>query len=153
MVPLRKYSAVAQDQAHRFGPGPVRVEEYSTYRGGHGLRSRLSHAAHGHAQVLGLYYYDNAARLEYVHERVSDLARHPFLDLGPACVQVPQPGQLGQPGDLPLFVRYVPDMGQPEERQEVVLAGAVELDVPDHDHLVVTGIEHRREFVFGALPE
>src|SRR6516165_7316640 len=117
-----EYSATAEQKAHRLGAGPVGVQEYSANRGGHRLGPRLTHATHRHAQMLGLYHYDNAPGLEDVHQRIGDLAGHPFLDLGAAGVDVHQPGQLGQPGDLALLVRYIADVGKPEKRRQVMLA-------------------------------
>src|SRR5215469_15375998 len=103
--------------------------------------------------MLGLYHYDNAAGLEHVHQRIGDLAGHPLLDLGTPGVEVHEPGQLGQPGDLALLVRNVADVREPEEWRQVMLAGAVELDVADQDHLVVAGVEYRAEHVLGLLPQ
>ena len=103
--------------------------------------------------MLCFYHNDNAPRLEYVHERIGDLARHPLLDLGAPGVHVHQPGQLRQTRNLSFFVGYVPDVGQAEERRQMMLAGAVQLDVAHQDHLVVIGVEDRGEHVLRLLPQ
>src|SRR5581483_2787838 len=120
-------SVVTVNKAHRLGTGDV-ITESAAYGRSHGTRSRLPHSAHGHAQMLGLDDHDHAPRLQRVDERVRDLAGHPLLHLRSACVHVHQPGELGQPGDLPLLVRHVADVRDAVERHQVVLARAVDLD-------------------------
>src|SRR5580693_1321383 len=101
-------SAPAVDQAHRLGAGDV-VPERPAHRRGHGPRARLAHASHRHAQVLGLDDHHDAARVQDIHQCVRYLAGHPLLHLRPLGVDVYQPGQLGEPGDLALLVRHVAD--------------------------------------------
>ena len=103
--------------------------------------------------MLSFDYYDNSARLKNLHKRVSDLTCHPFLYLRPAGVHVHQPCQLGQPGDLALLVRYVPQVRETEERRQMMLAGREHLDAANQHHLVVIGIEHGGEHVAGLEAE
>ena len=129
------------------------LAEVAAYGGGQGLGAGLAHAAHRHAQMLGLHDDDHPAGFEDPHQGVGDLGGHPLLDLRAPGVDVDEPGQLGQPGDLPLEVGGVADVGHAVEGHQVVLAEAVDLDVLDDHHLVVIGVEHRVEDVLGTLPE
>ena len=87
--------------------------------------------------------------LEDLHQRVGDLGGQPLLHLRALGVDVDQPGQLGQPGDLAALGRDVADVGDAGERHQVVLAHRPELDVADQDHLVVADVEGRGEHVLG----
>ncbi len=80
-------------------------------------------------------------RLDGLHDRVRDLVGHPLLHLEPPGEHVHNARDLGQPQDL--AVGNVGHVGPPEERQQVVLAQGVELDVPHHDHALVAFLEHR----------
>ena len=77
----------------------------------------------------------DAGRLEHVHDRVGDLVGEPLLHLEPAGEDVHDAGHLGEAEDL--AVGDVGDVGPAEERQQVVLAQRVELDVAHHDHALV----------------
>ena len=75
------------------------------------------------------------------HEGGGDLLRQPLLHLEPTRVAVHQTGQLAHavhlvPGD-------VPDVALAEEGEHVVLAHAVEFDVPHNDHMVALFLEDR----------
>src|SRR5450432_3852305 len=128
---------MAGNEAKRFGPGAVGVAENSPHGGGDGAGTRLTHAAHRHAEVLALDDHDDAARLKNVFEGVSNLHGQPFLDLRPLRVKIDQPGEFREAGDLALHVRDVSNVGNAVERYEVVFTRAVHLDVFDDDHLVV----------------
>ena len=78
---------------------------------------------------------------QHVHDRVGDLVGQPLLHLQPAGEDVHDPRHLGQAEDL--AVGDVGDVGPAEERQQVVLAQRVELDVAHHDHALVRLLEHR----------
>ena len=73
-------------------------------------------------------------------DAVPDLDGQPLLDLQAAGVGLDDAGNLAQAGDL--AIGDVGDVGLADEGQEVVLAGAVELDVLDQDHLLVFLVEH-----------
>ena len=79
--------------------------------------------------------------LQHVHDRVGDLVGQPLLHLQPPGEDVHDPGHLGEAQDL--AVRDVGDVGPAEERQQVVLAQRVQLDVAHHDHALVRLLEHR----------
>ena len=79
--------------------------------------------------------------LQDVHDGVGDLVGEPLLHLEPPGEDVHDPGHLGQPEDL--AVGDVGDVRPAEERQQVVLAERVELDVAHHDHALVALLEHR----------
>ena len=82
----------------------------------------------------------DARGLEHVHDRVGDLVGEPLLHLEPAGEDVHDAGHLGEADDL--AVGDVGDVGPAEERQHVVLAHRVQLDVPHHDHALVGLLEH-----------
>jgi hypothetical protein len=64
-------------------------------RGGDRIGARCSHAAYGHAQMLGRYDNTHTARRKLILEPVGDLLRQPFLHLGAAGEQFDNPSQLG----------------------------------------------------------
>src|ERR1700689_1614064 len=98
-------------------------------------------------------YYQDTSRFEDVNQTVRDLWVHVFLYLRAAGLNIHQPGQLGQPGNLSLFVWYIADMSSTKKRHQMMLTHAVNLNVPDQHELVVVGVEHRGQHVLGALAE
>ena len=101
--------------------------------------------------MLGFHDNNNAARLEYLHQRVGNLAGHPFLHLRSPRVHVDEPGELGQARDLAALVRYVTNVRVPEEWRQMMLAGREQVDITDKHHLVVTGIEDGGQNVLRML--
>lgn len=89
-------------------------------------------------------------RLQVLDQGVGDLAGEAFLDLGSLGEDVDQSRELGQPGDLAVG-GDVGDVGDPGERQQVVLAGAPHLDVTHQHHLVVAEVEGRGQHLAGVL--
>ena len=75
----------------------------------------------------------DALRLEHVVDRAGDLLGEPLLHLEPPREHLDDARQLAQPDDL--AVRDVGDVRLAEERQHVVLAQRVELDVAHHHHV------------------
>ena len=77
-------------------------------------------------------------------EPAGDLRRQPLLDLQRAGEVIDHARELRQPDD-PL-ARQVADVGDADERQQVVLAQRVERDVAGDDELVVAAVvgERRR---------
>src|SRR5450755_1059491 len=130
--------STASNEAERFSPRSVGLAERPPDGGGDGTSAGLANPAHRNAEVLALDDDDDAARLKNLLDGVRDLGGHPFLHLRPLCVDVDQPSQLRQAGDLAFHIGDVPHMGDPMERHEVVFTRAVDLDVFHDDHLVVT---------------
>ena len=69
------------------------------------------------------------------HQCISDLSGEPFLHLRPAGKAFHQSGKLAQPNDFSR--RQVSHMRPPGERQQVVLAEGIELDIAKENDLVV----------------
>ena len=86
--------------------------------------------------MLGLDHDEDPARLEARLDGVRDLGRQPLLHLGPPRVPLDDPGQLRQPRDPPVLVGDVRDVGLAHERDQMVLAHAVERDVAQDDLLL-----------------
>src|ERR1700730_1762561 len=146
-------SVATVNNAHRLSAGDVVVAERSAHRRGHGPRARLAHPAHRHAQVLRLDDHHHPTWFQRVHQGVGYLAGHPLLHLRAPRIDIDQPGQLGKPGDLALVVRDIADVRDPDEREQVMFARPVHLDVADDDHLVMVRVEHGAEHVLRALPQ
>ena len=98
--------------------------------------------------MLGLNDDDNSARLQDLHKSISNLTCHTLLYLRTLGVQVDQPGELRQAGDLALLIRDVAEVRTAEERHQVMLAGGIQLDIAHEDHLLVVGIEYGRQNLF-----
>ena len=95
----------------------------------------LLDAAHGHAQVRRLHDDGDTERGHAVADGVGDLVRQPLLHLQSAAEYVDDSRKLAQADDP--RVRNVGDVALAEKRQQMMLAQAVEVDVPDDDHLVI----------------
>ena len=98
------------------------------------------HTTHHHAQVIGLHDDSHTHRLEHVHERVRNLVGHALLQLEAARKHVDYPRKLRQADDS--TVRVICDVCLAEERQHVMLAQRVHLDVAYEDHAFVFLFEH-----------
>ena len=96
--------------------------------------------------MLGLDEHEGAERVEGAHDGVGHLGRDAFLQLRPRRDLAHHAGQLGQAGDAPVFAGDVGHVGHPRERQQVVLADRVEVDVADDHHLamMVAGHGHQQ---------
>src|SRR5690606_24353508 len=115
-------------------------------RGDH-ADSALVHAAGGHALVAADHDHADAARLQHALDAAGDLRGHLLLHLEATGVGVHDPRQLADAHDL--AVGQVADMRLADDRRHVVLAVRLELDVAQHDQLVVAGdlLEGAREVV------
>ena len=91
--------------------------------------------------MIGLDDDPDAEGFERRHQRVGDLIGQPFLHLEPTRKHVDEAGDLGQPDDFTVW--QVGDVRFAEERQHVMLAERVQLDVAHEDHRVVGFREHR----------
>src|ERR1019366_5018114 len=67
-------------------------------------------------------------------------------------IDIDQPGELRDADHA--VARKIADMGAPDDRREVMLAMGLELDVPQHHHLVIAGdlVEGPAEIVARLLP-
>jgi hypothetical protein len=90
--------------------------------------------------VGGGEHHADAGGLQHLHHRVGDLVGEPLLHLEPPGKDVHDPRHLRQTQNL--AVGDVGHVGPPEERQQVVLAQGVDLDVPHHNHALVSLLEH-----------
>src|SRR6266550_3953257 len=126
--------ATAVYQPQEFVPG-LRILQQ---RAPQGARDRLGvlllDAAHHHAEMVRLDHDTHTARLEYVHERVRHLVGESLLHLEPAGKHLDHAWDLGETDQA--AVRQVGDVRPTEERQQVVLAQRVDLDVA-HAHQVL----------------
>jgi hypothetical protein len=106
-------------------------------------------AADGHAGVHRLDDARRPDRLKLFPQRVGDLRRQPLLHLRPPGEALDQPGELAEADDLAVGqVRHVRPTG---ERQQVVLAERVELDVAQQHDLVVAFGEDGLEVTRGSV--
>jgi hypothetical protein len=122
----------------RSGPTPYQIRLTFVLDG---APLRLADAAHLRAQVPRLDRDGHAQGLQELFHRGRDLSGHPLLDLQAAGQDIDDPRDLRKTEYLPAW--HVPDVAEPEEREKMVLAETVELDVLHDDHLVVGDIENR----------
>ena len=99
------------------------------------------HPAHPHTHVNALHHNRYTLRLQCVLQCLSDLSGHSLLNLQAPGEHVYQPGNLRQSDDGP--VGDICHMGLAEERQQVMLTQAVELNIFDHDHVIIVFAKNR----------
>ena len=75
------------------------------------------------------------------------------MDLQATRVPLDQARQFREPGDVALGAGQIGHVRESDERHEVVLAQRREGDVTQHHHLVVTGVEDRREHALRLPPQ
>ena len=131
IVPLIRPVA---DQRQKLLTRRERLAECAEHRRCDHHRILLLHAAHHHAQMARFDHHAHALRVDRIHDCLRDLLGQPLLQLQPARVHVDQTRELADAEDR--AARDVADVAAAEERQHVVLAQAVELDVL-HDHHAV----------------
>ena len=129
------------DQLHELGARLGVALEGAAHRAGDGEGVLLGDPAHHHAQVDRLDHHRDALGLEHALERLRDLRGETLLHLQAPAEHLDQARDLREPHHLAL--RQVGDVRAPEERQHVVLAEAVEVDVLHDHHLVVADVEER----------
>ena len=95
----------------------------------------LVDAARRHALVHGLDHHADAAWPQLFVDAARDLRGHLFLDLEATCVDVDHARELADADDA--VGRQVSDVGAADDRRHVMLTMRLELDVAQHDHLVV----------------
>jgi hypothetical protein len=128
-------------EAEELGARRRVLAEHAAQRARDGHRVLLLDPAHHHAHVRGLDHDAHAARAQHVVERPGDLLGEPLLHLQAAREHVDHAGELREADDAP--VRDVGDVRLPEERQQVVLAERVQLDLAHHHHLLAVDLEQR----------
>ena len=105
------------------------------------LRAGLLHAAHAHAQMLGLQHHDDALGVQLLDERVGYLRGQALLHLRALREHVHQARELRQPADAPVGRRDVGHVRHAEKRHQMVLAHRVEGDVAHQHHFLVVLVE------------
>ncbi len=131
-----------RDEGHELLARAVVGEEDAREGRRGGGRLLLLDAAHAHAHVAGFDDHGHAHGLERFLDAVADLHRQPLLHLQAPGETLDYAGDLRESGDAP--VGDVGHVGLAVERQHVVLAERVELDVLDQHHLLVLLAEHGR---------
>ena len=125
------------DKPKKLVPGFF-LEELATNGRSDHLAILLLDSSTGHAMMLSLDYDHRTASLEDGHDVGGDLRGHSLLDLQSAGIDLDQPGQLADANYI--LAGDVGDMDAPIEREHVMLAHGIELDLPEHNHLVASAI-------------
>ena len=99
--------------------------------------------------MTGFDHHAHPACVQGFHEDAGDLRGETLLDLQPMRETIDDARDLGEADDR--RVRNVGDVGMAEERQQVVLAQRVQLDVLHGDHLVRFGGKHRVRQLRGRI--
>src|SRR5690606_15558473 len=97
----------------------------------------LVHAAGGHALVAAVDHHAHAVRRQRALDAAGDLCGHLLLHLEATGIGLDHARELADPHHL--AVGQVAHVHAADDRRHVVLAVAFELDVAQHDHLVVAG--------------
>ena len=126
------------------------LAERAEHLAGDHRHAALVDAARGHALVHRLDHDADAARLQHVVDAAGDLGRHLLLDLEATREDVDDARELRDADHLGR--RQVAHVGPADDRRHVVLAVRLELDVAQHDHLVVAGhlLERAAQVVAGV---
>src|SRR6266513_5982802 len=121
-------------QIQKFVARVLILLEYAEHGTGNGDGVLFLYTAHDHAEMLRLDDDGDAARMDLFIDGFRDLRRQPFLNLQAAREHIHEALNLAQADDA--AVRDVSDVGLAEKRQQMMLAQAEHLDVPDNDHFV-----------------
>ena len=135
------HGAAQLDQLEELHARARVVAEGAEHRARHRERVLLLDAAHRHAQMRRFHHDGDAERRDLVADRVGDLVGQPLLHLQAAAEDVDEPRNLAEADHL--VARNVGDVALAEERQQVMLAQAVEVDVLDDHHLAIIDREQR----------
>src|SRR5208282_6218417 len=98
-------------------------------------------SAHLHAKMPRLDDHADSHGLKLFHEHLGYLVRHAFLHLEPTCEDLDDLRDFRKSDDF--SIRNISDARLAEEREQMVLAEAVNCNVFDEDHLAVFHIEER----------
>src|SRR6185503_17898530 len=142
LLPRRRVAGAAtMNELQELGPRPRIPMEDTTHRARHRDGVLLLDAAHRHAQVRRLDDHRHAQRMQFRLERLGNLGGQPLLHLQPAGKDIDDAWDLAQADHA--AVRNVSHVALAEERQQVMLAEAVHIDVAHDHHLVVLDGEQR----------
>src|SRR5690606_19779614 len=122
-APVSGMVAASADEGHRFRT-LHRVGQRAAGGDRHGRAAHLLHAARGDAAVHGIRHHEHAPGGEPIVQSIRDLFGQSLLQLRAGCERVDDPGQAAEAHDVGRG--RVGDVGDPEERQEVVLADGAE---------------------------
>jgi hypothetical protein len=114
--------------------------EVAQHAAGDGATVLFLHAAHHHAEVIGLNDYADAFGLQVFFKSVSHVGGQSLLHLKSAAEDVDHAGNLAQPDDL--LVGEIGNVTFSVKGEKMVLAEAVDFDVFDDDHLVILGFKN-----------
>ena len=118
------------------------ILEHASIVHGLGDRTLLFDAAHLDAHVLCFDHHDGTEWAEGLLKAVTNLLGQVFLHLQTMREDVHHAWYLAETHNV--AIGNIGHVNLAEERQDVVLAERVELDVLDHNHLVVVLMEHGR---------
>src|SRR6516165_3184844 len=124
----------AADKGEKLGSGGDGSSKTSQHRRGGHHRVLLLNPSHHHAQVLSLDGDTHAVCFDRLHDEVRNLIGEALLNLQASRIHVLHARQLADAKDAPLG--NVANVAATKERKEVMLAKAVELDVPGDHHVV-----------------
>ena len=136
-------------QPHELTSGTLVLEEAAGERRGGCNGILLLHSAYLHAHVGSLYDNAHTQRMQGILDTVADLDGKPLLDLKTAGITLHHTGDLAESGDI--AVGNIGHMGLSIERQQVMLAHGVQLNILDNHHLTVVFLEHRRTQNLGSV--
>src|SRR5688572_5769083 len=125
------------DKGEELAAGPRIAAEGAEHVAGDHRDAALVDASRCHAFVHGLDHDADAARFQHRVDAGGDLCSHLLLHLEPTRIGIDYPRQLADPDHL--VGGQVTHMGAADDRRHVMLAVRFELDVAEHDHLVVAG--------------
>src|SRR5262245_34749728 len=129
------------DQLEELHPCPGVVPERTQHGARDGKRVLFFHATHRHAQVRAFAHDGHTEWIDLLTNGLGNLVGHPLLDLQATSEHVDQSRNLAETNDVAL--RDVRHVTLTKERQDMVLAEAVEIDVLHDDHLAVVDREER----------
>lgn len=95
----------------------------------------LLYTPHDHAKVAALHHHSDTQWVHCLHNCISNLSRQPFLHLKAPRKHLSYSCQLRQPNNF--TIRNVSNVHLSSERNHVMLAKRVNVDIPYHDHLLM----------------
>jgi len=115
------------------------IPEPTEQSGGNGERVLLFNAPHHHAEMLSFDDDTDALSADELLKRRGNLLGHAFLDLQAASVNFHQARKFGKADDF-LF-RQIGNVAFAEEREHVMFAEAVKIDVFNNHHFIGSGFK------------